>query len=191
MRVNTRTGPDEAPFSGPAWWIAAAFLAIALLLQTQVMHYAAFRNAQPSLVLVVVVWYALHAGMRRAAAFGLIAGLCEDALATQTGGAWTISTTLTALFAAALSRWFFADSIAVMGGVAFAATLLRRMVFWIVMALEGYPAGYARLHFHQALWTALLNGALAIAAVAIERRIQQRAARKEQRASRKEQRAAR
>jgi hypothetical protein len=34
------------------------------------------------------------------------------------------------------------------------------MFFWVVMALQGYPTGYARLHLHQALWEALLNALL-------------------------------
>ncbi len=153
--------------------MAGALLAIGLLVQIEALHYFSFRDARPSIVLVVVVWYASRAELRSAAIFGLIAGLCEDALGA-TGAAWTISTMLAAAFASTLSRWFFADSIPVAAGVVFAATLLRRLVFWIVMALQGYPAGYARLHFHQALWTALLNALLVCAAMAVARRFQAR-----------------
>jgi hypothetical protein len=64
------------------------------------------------------------------------------------------------MFVSYLSRWFFADSIPILAGVVIVATLLRRMLFWVVMALQGYPAGYARLHLHQALWEALLNALL-------------------------------
>jgi rod shape-determining protein MreD len=175
VRVNTRTGPSEAPFIGPAWGLAAAFLAIALLLQIELLHYLNFRGAELSIVLVVVVWYGLHADIRRAAAFGLIAGLLEDALSAQTGGAWTISTTLTAVFASTLSRWFFADSVPVAAGVVFAATLLRRMIFWVAMALwGGYPPGYARLHLHQALWEALMNTIFVIVALIVARRLEER-----------------
>lgn len=175
VRVNTRTGPVEAPRAGPAWGLAAAFLAIALLLQIEVVHYLRFHDAQLSIVLVVVVWFALRSDLVRAALFGLIAGLIEDTISTQTGAAWTISTTLTAVFASALSRWFFADSIPITAGVVFIATLLRRLLFWVAMALwSAYPAGYARLHFHQALWEALLNMLFVIAAMFIARRFEDR-----------------
>ncbi len=175
VRVNTRTGPVEAPLTGPAWGLAAAFLSVALLLQIEVLHYVRFRDAQLSIVLVVVVWYALRSSLMRAAVFGLIAGLLEDTISAQTGAAWTISTTLTAVFASSLSRWFFADSIAVTAGVVFAATLLRRMIFWIAMALwSSYPPGYARLHFHQALWEALLNMVFVIVAMIVARRFEER-----------------
>jgi hypothetical protein len=82
-------------------------------------------------------------------------------LSAQTGIAWTVATPLTALFVSWLSRWFFADSIPAFASVVLVATLVRRMGFWVVMALQGYPPGYARLHLHQAIWEALLNAALA------------------------------
>ncbi|MFN2449080.1 MAG: rod shape-determining protein MreD [Candidatus Baltobacteraceae bacterium] len=163
------------PFAGPAWWAAALLLAGALLLQIEIMHYVTFRNAEPSLVLVLVVWYALHADWRRAAMFGIAAGACEDAF-DITGGAWTISTALTALWASVLSRWFFSDSIPVAAAVAFLCTLLRALIFWSAMSLTaGYPAGYARVHFHQALWMSVMNAALMAIALALVRRREERA----------------
>lgn len=135
------------------------------------------RGAELSIVLVVVVWYALHADLRRAAIFGLIAGLVEDAFSTQTGAAWSISTTATAAAVSLLSRWFFADSIPAAAAVTAVATLLRRMIFWIAMALFGYPPGYARLHLHQALWEALLNALFIAAAMLAARHLEARQSR--------------
>lgn len=115
------------------------------------------RNAQLSIVLVLVVWFAVRTELRSAALFGLIAGACEDIFSTQTGAAWTVSTMLTAVSASLVSRGFFADSIPLLTGIVALATLFRRLIFWIVMALQGYPPGYAGLHFHQALWESLIN----------------------------------
>ncbi len=143
------------------------------------MHYAAWRHAEPSLVLISVVWYALRTDARRAVLYGLIAGACEDMLGggltgAGTGGGWTIATTATALLVSSLSQRFFADSIPVVAAAVAVATLLRRLIFWIIMSLEGYPKGYASAHVHQALWEALMNvvlvTALMLAARAVERR---------------------
>ncbi len=143
------------------------------------MHYATWRHAEPSLVLISVVWYALRTDARRAVLYGLIAGASEDLLGgaltgAGTGGGWTIATTLTALLVSSLSQRFFADSIPVVTAAVAAATLFRRLIFWIVMSLEGYPKGYAGAHFHQALWEALMNVILVmllmLAARFIERR---------------------
>lgn len=163
MRVNTRTGPDSAPIAAPVWWLGGLYLLLALFAQIELMHYATFRGAEPSLVLIVLVWYALRADLLHAAAFGFIAGLCEDAftaLPPGAGAGWIAALPITALFVSWLSRWFFADSIPAMGAMVVVSTLLSRMLFWIVMALQGYPPGHARIHLHQALWEALLNAIL-------------------------------
>ena len=136
---SSRDKPHVAPFVGPAWSVAAAWLALALLAQATVVHYLAIRNVVPSLVLVVVVWYAIRVDARRAAIYGLVAGLCEDALSAQTGAAWTIATTAAALAASVVSRSFFADSIPLASSIVLVVTLLRALIFWIAMALNGYP----------------------------------------------------
>jgi len=142
------------------------------------MHFVTWHNAEPSLVLIAVVWYALRTDGGRAVLFGVIAGACEDVLggagtAAATGGGWTISTTLTALLVSSLSQGFFADSIPIGAAAVAIATLFRRWIFWIVLSLEGYPRGFAIVHFHQALWEAVMNllaaAVLMLAARFIER----------------------
>jgi hypothetical protein len=172
VRVNTRSGPASAVLTVPEWWRAALYLLLALFAQIELAHYVTFRGAEVSAVVAVVVWYSLRADFLYAGAFGVVAGLCEDAFSAQTGIAWTVATPLTALFVSWLSRWFFADSIPAFAGVVIVATLLRRMLFWVAMALQGYPPGYARLHLHQALWEALLN-ALLVTALMLAARIRE------------------
>ncbi len=167
---SSRDKPHVAPFVGPAWNVAAAWLGVALLAQATVVHYLAIRNVVPSLVLVVVVWYAIRVDVRRAAAYGLVAGLCEDALSAQTGAAWTIATTACALVASVLSRGFFADSIPLASTIVLVVTLLRALIFWTVMALGGYPGGLGAMHFHEALLQAALNVVVVVAAMLVLRR---------------------
>jgi rod shape-determining protein MreD len=165
-----RSKPHVAPFVGPAWYVAAAWLVAAVVAQTTLVHYLAIRNVVPSFVLVVVVWYAIRVDARRAALYGLFAGLCEDALSTQTGAAWMISTSMSALVVSLLSRGFFADSIPLVTGSTIIATLLRALLFWTIMALSGYPPGLGAMHFHEALLQAALNVAVIVAAMLIGRR---------------------
>ena len=164
----------EAPFTGPSWLAAALWLLLALIAQVTVMHYVTFRGGEPSLVLVAVVWFAIRVNTRRAAMYGLAAGLFEDLLATATGGAWTISTTLVAIVAGMLSRGFFADSLPLVSVITAIATLVRALFFWIVMALEGYPSGLATRHFHQALIEAVLNAVVMIVVMLAVRRYEHR-----------------
>jgi rod shape-determining protein MreD len=168
-----RSKPHTAPFVGPAWYVAAAWLALAVLAQSTIVHYLAIRNVVPSLVLVVVVWYSLRVDLRRAALYGFVAGLCEDALAAQTGAAWTIATTLAAMLASVLSRGFFADSIPLVIGITVLATLVRALLFWIVAALEGYPPGLGSMHLHEAALQSALNAIAMVVAMVIVRRVEQ------------------
>jgi rod shape-determining protein MreD len=169
---SSRSKPHVAPFVGPVWYVAAAWLLAAVLAQATVVHYLAIHNVVPSFVLVVVVWYSIRVDARRAALYGLAAGLCEDALSAQTGAAWMISTTASALLASRLSRGFFADSIPLVMVITIAATLVRALCFWILMALFGYPPGLGPIHFHEALAQAALNVAVIAAAMLVLRRFE-------------------
>jgi rod shape-determining protein MreD len=167
---SSRNKLHDAPFSGPPWWVAAIWLFAALIAQVTILHHFTIRDVEPSLVLVVVVWYAIRVDSPRAAAYGLAAGLFEDVLAAQTGGAWTISTTLVAVIAGMLSRGFFADSIPLVTLLTGAVTLVRMLIFWIVMSVEGYPPGIGTLHFHETILQAILNMAVMLIAMLIVRR---------------------
>lgn len=159
-----------APFVGPSWHIAALWLLAAIIAQATIVHYVAIRGVVPSLVLVVVVWYSIRADARRAAIYGLLAGICEDVLGARTGAAWTIATTLTAMSTSILSRGFFADSIPLVATMIAVATLVRALIFWMVMAAQGYPPGLGFMHFREALLAAFLNVIVMIVAMAVARR---------------------
>jgi rod shape-determining protein MreD len=168
----SRSKPHVAPFVGPAWYLAAVWLGAAIVAQATVVHYLAVRDVVPSLVLVVVVWYSIRVNALRAGVYGLVAGLCEDALSAQTGAAWMISTSVCAVLASVLSRGFFADSIPLAAAVTIVATLVRALLFWVVMASVGYPPGLGVLHFHHALFESALNVVVMVAAMAIARRFE-------------------
>ncbi len=139
------------------------------------MHYAIVNGAEPSLVLVAAVWFAMRTGdPAKAALFGFLAGAGEDVLAFDPAGTWTIATTVTVLLASLPTRRFFEDSIPLFALVAGCATLLRSFVYWSAKSLEGYPAGLATIHFHKALEASVLNAALAILVMAVARRFERR-----------------
>ncbi len=138
------------------------------------MHYFVVRGAEPSLVLVAVVWYALRSGSARATVYGLVAGIAEDILAFDSGGAWTFSTTIVALVSSLPARRFFVDSIPLFAIVTALATLVREAIFWIIKKAEGYPAGLGTIHFHEALVQALLNAVVAAVVTTVARRFERR-----------------
>lgn len=144
----------------PTWQRVALLLGIALILQSTIFHWFAFRGATPSATLVLVVWYALSAGRMGGMVFGLIAGMLEDALSWGTGGGWTIATALAGLFAGSLRGGFFTDSMVPAAAITFFTTLVRAFVFWSVMAIQGYKSGLGATHAHAALWQGVQNALL-------------------------------
>jgi rod shape-determining protein MreD len=170
----SRNNIHIARIEAPAWYVSAGWLILALVAQITILHHIAIRGVEPSLVLVAVVWYAIRVEPWRGAAYGAIAGIAEDALAYGTGGAWTISTTAVAIFASLVSRGFFADSLPLVATITFFATLVRQLIFWVTMAFEGYPSGLGMMHFHQALFEGVLNAAIMMIVVLVNRRFDSR-----------------
>lgn len=122
------------------------------------MHFIAFRGAVPSVIFLVVATYALRAGTAGAILIGVAGGLLEDALAGNTGAAWTVATTLSALFVSGAARIVFTDSPSIFAVVLIAAALLREGLFWAVLSLEGFPVGlgahFAKIAVASAFYTA-------------------------------------
>jgi rod shape-determining protein MreD len=155
---------------GPAYWPVLGWTALLALAQTVVLPLFAFRGAVPSLVTIAVVLYAARVGARRGAFLGLPAGLLEDIFA-GTNGAWTIATTIVALLVGGFSRRMFADGAFAPSVLCAVAVLVRDLIFWSVLRLEGYPPGYAATHAHLALWRAALTAAVAFAWLVVRGRL--------------------
>jgi len=155
---------------GPAYGPVLGWTALLALAQTTVVPLLAFRGAVPSLVTIAVVLYALRAGARRGALLALPAGAIEDIFA-GTAGAWTIASTVVALLAGGFSRRMFAEGSLVPAALCAAAVLIRDLVFWIIVRLEGFPAGYGTAHLHGAVLRATLTAVVAFAWLALRARV--------------------
>jgi rod shape-determining protein MreD len=131
-------------------------------LQTTLVHFIAFRGAVPSLVFLVVATYALRAGTPGAVLIGAAGGLLDDALAGNTGAAWTIATTVAAFFTSSAARVVFTDSPSIFAVVLIAAALLREGVFWATLSLEGFPVALGAHFTKIALASALYTGVIAL-----------------------------
>lgn len=142
------------------WRGAAIWLLVAGFFQATLVHFIAIRSAVPSLVFLVVATYALRAGTAGAILLGAAGGLIDDALAGNTGAAWTIATTIAALGISGAARLTFADSPSIFAALLIAAALLREGLYWAVLSLEGYQVGlgahYTKIAIACALYTALI-----------------------------------
>lgn len=143
------------------WRLAAVWLLVAALAQATLVHFFAIRGAVPSLVLLAVATYATRAPLAPAILFGAAGGFLDDALAGNTGAAWTIATTLVAGGISLSSRVLFTDSLTIFSALVLVATLVREAAYFAALSFEGNPAGlgthYVKLAVASAVYTALLT----------------------------------
>jgi rod shape-determining protein MreD len=154
--------PPMPALDAPPWRAAFAALAIALLLQTTLLHALRVRGGSLSFVLLIVVWFAARAGGLRGAFFGLVAGACEDALSGVTGAAWTIATPLVAALAGRTLRAIGSGNPLVFASAVAGASLLRTLMFWFVLRAEGSRFALSPPGVHQVLWSSAFDAALAL-----------------------------
>ncbi len=111
----------------------------------------------PVSIFLVVATYALRAGTAGAILLGAAGGLIEDALAGNTGAAWTIATSIAALGISGAARLTFADSPSIFAALLVVAALVREGLYWAVLSLEGYQVGlgmhYTKIAIASALYT--------------------------------------
>ncbi|GAC1312238.1 MAG: hypothetical protein NVS2B3_15880 [Vulcanimicrobiaceae bacterium] len=166
--VANRRRETHAPafgLEGPVWWHVTLALAVALIAQASFAPAIAIRGVTPSLVTLVVAWYALRSGVARGLAFGLFAGACEDALGGASGVAWTFATGIAGGLAGRLARTWLADIPPVLALGAALLTFGRFALFALALALEGRSAYLGAHHVRLALWQSALDGALALVAL--------------------------
>lgn len=154
---------------GPAYWPTLGWTALLAFAQTTIVPLLVFRNAVPSLVTIVVVFYAVRVGARRGAALAIPAGLLEDVFTGGAGG-WTLATTLVALLVGGFSRRMFADGVVAPAVLCGLASLARDVIYWTLQRAEGYPSGYGVEHLHAALWRAALTALVALLWLALRSR---------------------
>jgi|SRR5579872_2066423 len=142
----------------PARWPSLALAAaVALVLGSTWLHALRFRGGSIDLLVVFVAWYAATAGVSRGLIYGALCGLAEDALAVRTGAAHAFALGVTGAVCG-LGTWFvLPDSAFAIAGIVAAGTVINAAVFWATMSLGGYPDGLGALHFHRAVWSALLD----------------------------------
>ena len=167
---SSRSKPHVAPFVGPPWYVAAAWLVVALVAQATIVHQLAIRNVVPSLVLVVVVWYAIRVDARRAALYRISRRVWRGRTLAADRRIVDDPTCLSALLAGTLSRGFFADSIPLAASVMVATTLLRALALLDRHGTSGYPSGLGTMHFHETLVQAVLNALVIVVAMIVARR---------------------
>ena len=169
--IPSRRGssPPSLVLFDPEWHRLAFALYLALLAQTTILARLSPHGGTLSLVLLLVLWFATHAGPARGALFGLIAGVCEDAVA-GTGIAWGVADAVTAAFAGSIGRVLPGMTPLLAAPLAGVLTLARYVIFSFAWHVQGESSRLISLHWHPVLWQAGLNVVAALIASIIDAR---------------------
>ena len=158
--AETTSAPAYVP-DPPALWTIALAVFVALVLQSTLAPFFAFRGGSPSLVTLVVAWYGVRSGTLRGLALGLVAGACEDALAGQTGVAWTFATGFAGAFSGRLARTWFADTKIVLVPFAGVVTFVRFLAFALLMQAQGRALDMPFIQLRAVVWQSLFDTLIA------------------------------
>lgn len=154
----------------PQWWRVAFALFAALLLQTTILTRFDLRGGRLSLVLLVLLWFATHAGVVRGALFGAIVGICEDALGCS-GLAWTVADAAVGAMAAGLARTPVGDSLLLAAPAVAVLTVARYGIFVATLRMEHGSSSVTPMHWHATVWQGIFTGAVALVALLVAQRL--------------------
>src|SRR5215813_14350917 len=111
--------------------VCATAVLLALLAQTSPLLFTVGRGLRVDLTLMVVVYFGLFWGWKRALVLGFLTGLSQDVLSSEVLGLGALSKTLTAFVVHTLSRHVQVQSIMVQvlfTGLAVAVDTLARLM---------------------------------------------------------------
>lgn len=144
-------------------WIPAAFLMFTLLVvQSAIVPRISAGPVRPDLLLIAVIWVAMHAPRRESVTFAWVLGLLADLMTLERIGLLALSYAIVAAIVAGGREYFFREDAPVQFAVTFAVSLVLRGA-WVVyrVLLYGAPSGVFALLGGDILLASLYTACLA------------------------------
>ena len=137
-------------------WLTFIILAIvAVSLQATVAGRIAWLGARPDWVLVLVVFYALHARAKDAMPAGWVAGALADLMTIERFGLLALCYGLTAVLICAVRDWVFTGHPLTQLSVTLVAAVMVQALWLVYRLAVGLPAGPMVVALGSCLYTAL------------------------------------
>lgn len=128
-------------------WIATVtlLLIISLVFQTFPQDLIALGGIRPDLIFIVVICLSLLRGSREGMFVGLGGGILKDLTSGLSGGACTLSLTISGLLAGLLKNFFFKENILVPLFVVLLGTVIKEIIFFLSVCSLGLTLDAERL----------------------------------------------
>jgi rod shape-determining protein MreD len=121
------------------YYIAIPLLALAAALESSVLPYLRLYSGQPSLVLVLVLCWGLHARLEEALFWAFIGGIFHDLLSIMPIGTSAIAPIVILFGVEVIRKQVYRVSIVTLMGMVLAGTVLHEVVVFVVLAMIGAP----------------------------------------------------
>jgi rod shape-determining protein MreD len=121
------------------YWILAASILGALLLESTVFPHLAVFGLKPDLLMVVVACWAILYGPQEGFIAGLAAGLTQDVVFGQYIGLFALAKVLTGFFLGVVAGKVFGESLWVSTGAVGVGLFAHEAVVWVALRALGIP----------------------------------------------------
>lgn len=125
--------------------IVILLLIISLVFQTFPQDLIALGGIRPDLIFIVVICLSLLRGSREGMFVGLGGGILKDLTSGLSGGACTLSLTISGLLAGLLKNFFFKENILVPLFVVLLGTVIKEIIFFLSVCSLGLTLDAGRL----------------------------------------------
>jgi rod shape-determining protein MreD len=113
-------------------------LALAAILQTTVVpHLMRVLNAEPDLIFLIVLSWAIHAPLEQALVWALVGGIMADLLSSAPTGASVIGLVLMVGVVSILRTQVYSVGIFMMIALAGVGTIVHRVIYLLITTLDG------------------------------------------------------
>jgi len=127
------------------YYLAIPILIIAAALESSVLPYVRLYSGQPSIVLLLVLCWGLHAPLEEALFWAFVGGIFQDLLSITPLGTSTIALVLVLFGVEVIRKQVYRVSIITLMGMILTGTVLHEIIVFIVLALIGAPRDLAEV----------------------------------------------
>lgn len=127
------------------YYLAIPILVLAAALESSVLPYVRLYSGQPSIVLLLVLCWGLHAPLEEALFWAFVGGIFQDLLSITPLGTSTIALVLVLFGVEVIRKQVYRVSIITLMGMILTGTVLHEIIVFTVLALIGAPRDLAEV----------------------------------------------
>lgn len=158
-------------------FLSLPILAVAAALQASLMPQIRLLGGAPDLVFLLVLAWAIHAGLEEGVVWAFAGGIMQDLLSAAPTGTSTLGLLLLVFAISGLGQQVYRIGFVLMTGVVLTGTLMQQIVLMLILSLSGFRIEWLTSITYVAAPTMFYNLVLIWPVYWLVRRVQKRLSR--------------